>query len=168
MSIDVKDESAPQEITVGVDPAQPGAEDEVLGINVQLRRSELISLAEEGGEMVLNPQAEEAIIKLLELQTLVDSTLGLIKDQIVHVGQGLSPDFTTVAGDRLKCNYQFSGAVYSLEKGRKEFPAPLFKREVKVSINSKAMAEYEKEHRRLPKYVKRAARKQSLQFKVRG
>lgn len=144
------------------------AEAEVVSISLEVNKAELITLAEDGSTMVLNPEAEDALIKLLELQTLVDNTVGYVKDKIVEAGLALDPSFSTVAGDTVKANYQYSGAVYKLMPGRKEFPAPLFKREVKVSIDSKAMAAYEKEHRRLPKYVERASRKQSLQIKVKG
>lgn len=168
MTINVKSEDEATPVEVRVDPAQPGADETAISVHLDIKQADLITLAEAGGEMVLNPQAEDAIIKLLELQTMVDSTVAFVKDQIVAAGQELDPQFSTVVGDKLKANYQFSGAKYKLQPGRKEFPAPLFKREVKVSIDSKAMEKYETEHRRLPKYVERAVRKQNLQFKVRG
>ena len=145
----------------------PVAEGEIVSVKLEVNKAELITLAEDGSSLVLNADAEGALIQLLELQSLVDSTVSYVKDQIVEAGLALDPTFSTVSGDRVKANYQYSGAVYKMLEGRKEFPAPLFKREVKVSIDSKAMAAYEKEHRRLPKYVVRATRKQNLVVKVK-
>lgn len=89
----------------------PVAEGEIVSVKLEVNKAELITLAEDGSSLVLNADAEGALIQLLELQSLVDSTVSYVKDQIVEAGLALDPTFSTVSGDRVKASLTSSAQL---------------------------------------------------------
>lgn len=72
-------------------------------------------LREEGGQLVVNAKAEDAIIKLWELESAIQEAWDYIKSEIEINGLRFDKNFSSVEGDRVKANYSASGVKYKVE-----------------------------------------------------
>lgn len=150
------------------DEAQPGADQSV--VTVQVNLSELLKLQDDGGKLVFDPKAEDAIIQLLDIQERVNNTVEFVKAEIERQGLEYAPGFSSVGGDRLKANYSASGAKYKEDPQGdiQQRRAPFWTRKVTYSPNSKEVEKYEmKHHGKLPNGIIKAVRKSSIRFNLK-
>lgn len=139
-------------------------------ITIQFDPKDLVTMAMDAKELIFNPEAEDAVIKLLELQEMVDNTVQLVKQSIAQQGLEYNPNFSSVVGDRLKANYSYAGSKYGFNPSDVKRKDPrYFKKRVVYSLDSKAVEKYEMAHKgRLPKGVVKKARSKNLNFRLTG
>lgn len=151
-----------------IDPAAPGTDKSVVTISYSPR--EILQLADEAKGLVFKPEAEDALLKLIELATAASQAIELVKAEIERQGLEYDVNFTSVEGDRVKVTYQFSGSVYSVDHEKiKQHKEPFFtKKPQDYKINTAAIAEYEKKHKgKLPLGITRVERKRGIQMKLK-
>ena len=111
----------------------------------------LIKLTKNGSEIILEPTAEEAIIKLLEVQHKVESALEELKEKIAEEGIKYDPNFKSVESDNLRIWYRYYGGRFSIDEGRlAEIPEELYKVKKRYYPETKAIDNWVDEGKELP------------------
>lgn len=143
------------ETATNIDQAQDGAEDTVL--TVHLNPAAIMAEAEKGGEFVLKPEAEDAIVTLLRWQKQINDAVEFVKGAVEAAGMSYTEFFTSVQGDKVKVNVQQTGSLYAIDASAiKRYNAPFFQKKIAYALNSKAVEEFETNHNgKLPNGVLR-------------
>ena len=129
-------------------------------------RREVAALADKGGELVFNVKAEDALIKLFEMERVIAEALAQAKNAIAEAGLKYNPNFTSVQGDKVKAGYRFYGAVYKLDEAHlKDLPVEFYKTKVTHSPETKAIDEYLKTNKQLPLGINAAERSKTLSLR---
>ena len=133
---------------------------------VRVNTAELLSTENDGKDIVMNPDAEDAIIKLLSIQRQVNDAVDQLKAEIERRVLAYNPNFTSVKGSKVKINYQAAGAKY---KGETKNHCPKYwTKKVTWAINSKAVDEYYAKYYRLPAGIKAVERKKTIRISEVG
>ena len=136
---------------------------------VRIDPAEIVALQQDGKTIVFNPAAEDAIIRLLEIQREVDGAVEYLKAEIERQGLEYNPNFSSVKGDKIKVNYSAAGAKYGDNGNCKKRSPKFWKKTVKWGINSAAVDKYRAEKYRLPAGIVSLPRSKKVQFKeVKG
>ncbi len=77
-------------------------------------------LVKEGGYFVFKPEAQESIVKFLDLYDLMQEKLKELKSAIEAAGLSIDPSFKGVKGARVKAMYRKFGAKYYIREGMEE------------------------------------------------
>ena len=117
-----------------------------------------MELAKEGGKLVLKKEAEEYLVKLLELQELVEQAINQAKQTIQETGEAIDPSFKGVVGEKVKAIYRPYGSKYSYRLNDIEVAKPFLKEKTYYSVDSKLV----------DKYVKEVGEKYCCNLKVMG
>lgn len=152
----------------GMKPAKEDAEPEQ-SITITIKPKDIVRLQDDASTLVFNPEAEKALLQLLDLQAMVAVAVGAVKNAIVEQGLAYNPNFTSVGGDQIKANFSYAGAKYKINAEEvKRFRPPYFVPKTTYSIDSKLVEKYEMKHKgRLPKGIVKAERNKNLSFKVK-
>jgi hypothetical protein len=147
---------------------QEGQEPKNLTVSIDMNH--VMQLAEDGKNLVFNPNAEEAILQLLELQNAIDSVISMVKNGITDQALAYNPAFTSVSGDKIKATYSAAGAKYGVDFNKVKHPrAPFFNRKVTYSLDTKLVEKYEMKHKgRLPVGVFKRDRNKNLTFRLKA
>ncbi len=140
-------------------------------LSVVIDLGELVKAKEEGSMLVFNPDAEQGIIKLLDMNKRVQEAINFVIGEIERQGLAYNPNFTSVVGDLIKANYSASGArfVEDKENPPKHRKMPFWKRKIVYGIDADAVEKYEIKHRgKLPIGITKPVRRRSIRFNVRG
>lgn len=117
---------------------------------------------------MFNPSAEDAIVKVLQIQQQVNEAVEAIKAEIERQGLAVNPNFASVVSDKLKVNYSASGAEFGYDATkRKRFPAPLFTKKVTYSPNSKEIKKYREKTGKWPAHVFVNERKKTIRISLK-
>lgn len=106
-------------------------------------------MASEGGKLVFTPKAEDAIIKLLQLQELIENQIKSVKEQIATAGQAIDPNFKGVVGENVKAIFRSYGEKYGYDNNFNT-PAEVLKTVTWIKVNGAAVDAYIKEHGVMP------------------
>ena len=79
---------------------------------VKVNAGELLKLEKDGEGIIFDPKAEDAIVRLLEIQREVDGAIEYLKSEIERQALEFNPNFTGLKGSKIKINYSASGAKY--------------------------------------------------------
>jgi|LSQX01.1.fsa_nt_gb hypothetical protein len=133
---------------------------------VKVNPVEVLSLQKEGGDILINPEAEDSIIKLLDIQKKVNEVVDNLKAKIEEQALEFNPDFSSIKGTRLKINYSASGAKYKDDGTVKARRVKFWNKKISWSINSKAVDEYRARRHALPIGIVDVPRKKTIRFSV--
>lgn len=138
-------------------------------ITIQINPADIVRLQEDASSLIFNPDAEQALLQLLELQGVIGQAIEAVKLAIIQQGLQYNPNFTSVSGDRIKANYSAAGAKYKINASEvKRFRPPYFVPKTTYAIDSKLVEKYEMKHRgRLPKGIVKVERNKNLSLKVK-
>lgn len=75
---------------------------------------DIVKLSSDGKGFVFNPDAEESILKLLELRNNVDKAITDIKKEIATQGVKINPGFSGVRGSKIQASYRHYGQTYKI------------------------------------------------------
>lgn len=139
-------------------------------LTVTIDMEHVMQLAEDGKDLVFNPNAEAAILQLLELQNTIDSLINMVKNGITIQALDYNPAFTSVTGDKIKATYSAAGAKYGVNFNEVKHPrAPFFNRKVTYSLDTKLVEKFEMKHKgRLPVGVYKRDRNKNLTFRLKA
>lgn len=125
-----------------------------------------MELAKEGGKLVLKREAEEYLVKLLELQNLVNEAVDNVKQQIQEAGETIDPTFKGVIGERIKAIYRSYGAKYTYHMNELEEAKPFLKEKIYYSVDSGLVDKYVKEVGEMPTAIYDKERTKSISFSL--
>lgn len=123
-----------------------------------------IELAKEGGKLVLKKEAEEYLVKLLELQEIVAQAVDQAKEQIKQAGESIDPSFKGVIGNKIRAVYRSFGAKYTYKLNEIELAKPFLKEKVYYSVDSKAIDDYVSGAGEMPDGIYEKDRNKSISF----
>jgi hypothetical protein len=139
-------------------------------MKLTINLDELVKLTKDGSKIVLDPSAEESIIKLLKLQAKVETAIEKLKEEIASEGLKYDPNFKSVESDNLRIWYKYYGSRYAIDANRiSEIPESLYKEQKRYYPDTKAIDEYTAQgDKDLPLGIieRERAKKLSIQSKV--
>lgn len=122
-------------------------------------------LATDGEKLIFKKEAEESLVKLLELKQKVDEAIEKVKEAIKQAGEQILPNFKGVEGEVIKCIYRYYGAKYEIEDEEKAKPFIIEK--VVKTLDYKAIDEIVKQTGDLPEGIKTKEREKQLSIIVK-
>ena len=131
---------------------------------VKVNAGELLKLEKDGEGIIFDPKAEDAIVRLLEIQREVDGAIEYLKSEIERQALEFNPNFTGLKGSKIKINYSASGAKYR-DTGKVKFHREKFWTKKTVwSLDSKAIEEYKAKNYKLPRGIAEVHRKKTVRI----
>lgn len=104
---------------------------------------DLVKLTKDGSKIILDPSAEEGIIKLLEAQKKIEEAVEELKAKIAEEGLKHDPNFKSVESDKIRIWYRYYGGRFQIDEGRiNEIPESLYKVTKKYYPITKAIDEW--------------------------
>ena len=76
----------------------------------------ITEFVKKGKDFVFKKEAEEQLIKLLQLRDLIDEHIEMVKKGIEVAGKSIDPSFKGVIGDKVKAIYRVYGEKYTYDK----------------------------------------------------
>ena len=126
---------------------------------------EITELALEAGKLVFKKEAEEELVKLLEIKKQIDEAIEKVKKQIKQAGESILPNFKGVEGKRIKAVYSYYGAKYEIQD--KEKARGFYQEVVYVKPDTKTIDNYVKEVGELPEGIITKEREKSLSLRLK-
>lgn len=134
---------------------------------ITVNLDDLKGLVQDGSDIVLQADAEAALLALLELQGRVEGALAEAKRLIEQKALAYNPNFTSVQGNNVKVGYQFFGGKYAIDDSKLDkLPADLYTKKTTYAPVGKAIDAYAKEHGKLPLGVLERERTKSITIKL--
>ena len=131
---------------------------------IKVNTAEILKLEKDGENIILDPKAENAIVRLLEIQREVDGAVEYLKGEIERQALEYNPNFAGLKGAKIKIYYSAVGAKYKntgdLMAHRKKF----WTQKKTWQLNTKAVDEYLMKHKKLPKGIAKVARKKTIRI----
>lgn len=121
-------------------------------------------LQDESGALVIKKEAEESLIKLLELQKQLTEIIELVKGRIIEDGIKIDPTFRGVVGERVRASFRAFGEKYTYRN--KEEARDYLYDKTYTKVNSALVDKYLKENGVLPKGIVEKDRVKSISFTV--
>lgn len=129
--------------------------------------SDIELLGKEAGDVVFNPEAEEYLGKLLEIQEVVEEALDYVKGEIGEAGTKLGPNFKGFKGEYIDGIYRKYGAKYKYDKSERETARPYLKEVNYFKVDSSKVDMYLEEVGELPPAISEKDRKPQLTIKLK-
>lgn len=131
---------------------------------VKVNAGEILKLEKDGEGIIFDQKAEDAIVRLLEIQREVDGAIEYLKSEIERQALEFNPNFTGLKGSKIKINYSASGAKYR-DTGDVKFHRERFWTKKTVwSLDSKAIEDYKAKNYRLPRGIAEVYRKKTIRI----
>ena len=127
-----------------------------------------LTLAQEAGKFVFKKEAEEQLVKLLELQEIVNQAVNEAKRQIREAGESIDPSFRGVIGEKVKAIYRTYGAKYTYRMNEIEIAKPFLKEKIYYSVDSGVVDEFVKKEGKLPEGIYDKERTKSISFTLQN
>ena len=126
---------------------------------------EISRLAIEAGKLVFKKEAEEELIKLLEIKKKIDEAVEKVKEQIKQAGESILPNFKGVEGRMVKAVYSYHGAKYEIQDPQKA--QGFYRIVVYEKPDTETIDNYVKEYGELPEGVVAKEREKSLSLRLK-
>jgi len=126
---------------------------------------EISKLALEAGKLVFKKEAEEELVKLLEIKKKIDETIEKVKEQIKQAGESILPNFKGVEGRMVKAIYSYHGAKYEIQDPQKA--QGFYRIVVYEKPDTETIDNYVKEYGELPEGVVAKEREKSLSLRLK-
>lgn len=129
---------------------------------------ELKQLAQDSRQLFLKPDGEEALLRLLELQELVNEAVDQAKGILEQEAQKLNPNFSCIKGDNLTVHYRYFGPKYELDEQLLQGLEPdLYTTRSNYSVNTKKVEAALKVTGELPNGIVERERAKRISFAIR-
>ena len=130
----------------------------------------LKQLTAEGENILVKPEAENALVQLLDLQQKIEEAIETAKLNIEKKALELNPNFQSVQSDRIKVYYRAYGAKYYIDESQMHLaPRELYEVEEKVAykIDANKVEKWIKEHDAMPAGINEVERKKSISISLK-
>lgn len=133
-----------------------------------IKTDNLPQLINGGDRILVAPDGEQLIIRLLELQTVVENAVQMVKDKLAAGMEAIDPDLSSVNSDMVKILYRVYGSKYNLDENVAPMIDPKFyTMKTSYTPNASEIDKYFSETGSLPNGVTLNDRKKSLSIKVK-
>jgi hypothetical protein len=123
--------------------------------------------AEESGDFIIDPKAEQCLIKIMEAEQSIKEIRKLAEAIIESKAKALDPNFTSIEGDNVRVTYRAYGNKYLIDESRLDELLPhLYKKTVKLSAVSKEVDKFFKEQGELPLGIIEKDRDKKISLKL--
>ncbi len=134
---------------------------------ITIDKKAILNFAQEGGQLIFKKEAEEHLLKLLEIKEFIDNELEKVKVQIEMAGKSISPDFKGVIGKKVKAIYRLFGEKYAYDKTLIEVARPYLKEFTVRKVISELVEETVEKTGRLPKGIIEKERSPKLSITIK-
>lgn len=134
-------------------------------MKIVIDTDEILLDANSAGEFVLKAEAEEHLVRLIEVKEKVDKVLDAVKKKLEKQGTDVNPHFSGVRGDRVKVGYSAHGAMYSVGDIDK-IPQEFYTVKKSYSLRSADIKRFVTENKKLPDGVIENDRKKSVSISL--
>ena len=112
---------------------------------ITIDKNEILKLKKEGSGLVLKKEAEEALVRLLDVKDFIDQTIADVKEAITFSGRDvLGNNFKGIVGERIKAVFRAYGDKYETKN-------PQFQKEIIIQrADSDRIDEYLEKKGKLP------------------
>ena len=124
-------------------------------------------LKAEGGDVVFNPDAEKYLVKLLQVEEVVNEALDYVKNQIGESGKRVHPGFKGFKGGVVDGVYRKYGEKYWYDKSRLDEAMPYLKEITYFKVDSSKVDEYLETVGEMPEGVNEKDRRPQLSLKFK-
>lgn len=131
---------------------------------VKINSGEILKLEKNGEGIVLDSKAEDAIVRLLEIQREVDGAIEYLKSEIERQAVAYNPNFSGLKGEKIKITYSASGAKFKDTGTVRNHSKAFWTKKVTWSLDSKAIEEYRSKWYALPAGVAEVKRKKTIRI----
>ena len=129
--------------------------------------TEITTLCKNGTTAIMDEEGEKNLARLLTIQKELDDFIEKVKIQLKENALQMDANFTGFTGDYVKLELRKFGGKYAVETPEKLDPA-FIKREVKESLDTKAIAQYLNDTGHLPDGIEMLDREPQLVIKLKG
>ena len=133
-------------------------------LTVSINPETLVKVSEDSREIVINPNAEKALLKLLAIQREVNGAVEAVKSEIERRALDFNPNFRVIKGERIKVTYSASGAKYKATGEALRHAPKYWTRKVTWSLNTKALDEHLAKRGNLPNGISPVERKKTIRI----
>ena len=136
----------------------------------QIDIEKLADLKADADKIFLSADGENVLVQLLEIQEQVEAAITAAELKLEEAGLKLSPDFSSIQGDRVKVYYRAYGSKYYVDEPNINLaPKELYTVESKVTykIDGDAVDKWTEEHGGMPTGIIAVERKKSLKFSLK-
>lgn len=138
-------------------------------MKISLDTEDISKLIKTGEGIVLDGQAESALLKLLELQEWVETAVDLAKHNIAEKALEYDPNFSSVQGTKVKIGYRYFGSRYKLdEPNLDKLSVDMYKKTYRYAPIPEKIDEFAKEHNALPLGITTVDRHKQIVIKKIG
>lgn len=137
--------------------------------SITINLTEMNKLVQDGTDIYFSQEAEEALVKLLEIQKQVEEAVKSAKEILEAKGLEMNPNFKSISGDKVRVGYRYFGSQYAVDESRvNEIPTELYKTKTSYSVETKALENYLKQHEGLPLGIVEKDRKKTITISIIG
>lgn len=136
----------------------------------QIDIEKLAELKADADKIFLSADGENVLVQLLEIQEQVEAAITAAELKLEEAGLKLSPDFSSIQGDRVKVYYRAYGSKYYVDEANINLaPKELYTVESKITykIDADAVEKWAEEHGAMPTGINEVDRKKSLKFTLK-
>lgn len=131
---------------------------------------DLGKLVEQGSNIVATPDAEAALVKLLQAKIQIEAAIKRASKIIEEKALELNPNFSSIRSDLVKVFYKAYGSKYAIDESKVHFlPKEVLKTKISHTVDTKALETFAKEHNgNLPDGIIVKERKKSISISLVG
>jgi len=134
-------------------------------VKITVDLDELKQLVQDSGQIFLKADGEQALLRLLELQELINGAVDQARSTLEEEALRLNPNFTCIKADNLSVHYRCFGPKYELvEQLLPELEPSLYITRSSCSVNTKAVEAILKTTGELPRGVIERERSKRITF----
>jgi hypothetical protein len=119
-------------------------------------------MSEKGGKFVFEKEAEDSLLKLLNLNELLEQMLKKVKEKIEADGLSLDENFKGVKGEFVSAIYKLYGEKYTFAPEMLEVCKPYLKEKVTYKVDSELVDKFFEENGALPEGIRLVARSKTI------
>lgn len=132
---------------------------------ITINLKELKSLRKKGAEIFITPEAENGLLKLLEMKDEIEEAISETKKNIEKEALKRNKNFSSIRGDKVKIQYRAFGQRFFIDESKlDQVPKEVYDKQVKTyfKIKTKEIEKFVKERGNLPIGVNEIDRKKSI------
>ncbi len=132
-------------------------------MKVTIDLEELKQLAQDGKDIFLRADGEQALLKLLDAEDTIEEALAEARRLLEAEALKINPNFSTLRADHLTIHYRAHGPKFRLdERVVENLPAGLCSSRTAYSVNSEAVERFMREQGCLPEGISEIPRTRQI------
>jgi len=138
-------------------------------VRLDIDTDELGKLVQDADKILLEPEAEETLLRLLDIERQITEAIKAAKVKLEETALSINPNFKAVVGEKITVGYQyFGGQRYAVDETLiAKIPSGIVKEVVKHEVDIDALEDYEKSHGQLPYGIIAKDRKKAISFRLK-